>query len=168
MNKLTIAIPKGRILKELVPIFEKANIKFESDFYNPSSRKLLFGTNIKGVSIIKVRSFDVATFVAFGAAQIGIAGNEIGTTTGRTRTVNWLNMDKLIQSINITGSTIIIISKVDILKEVNIFKLIINNEIIEYKTLIDIMNYITDSLHNNCPLVTKVIYSDSKEHVLIG
>jgi len=77
MKKLTIAVPKGRILEELVPIFEKANIKPESDFNNPSSRKLLFGTNINGVSIIKVRSFDVATFVAFGAAQIGIAGDDV-------------------------------------------------------------------------------------------
>ncbi len=77
MKKLTIAVPKGRILEELVPIFEKANIKPESDFNNPSSRKLLFETNINGVSIIKVRSFDVATFVAFGAAQIGIAGDDV-------------------------------------------------------------------------------------------
>lgn len=92
MNKLTIAIPKGRILKELVPIFEKANIKFESDFYNPSSRKLLFGTNIKGVSIIKVRSFDVATFVAFGAAQIGIAGNDVINEFGYEEIYNILDL----------------------------------------------------------------------------
>jgi len=97
--------------------------------------------------------------------KIGTVGKEIGTTTGRTRTVNWLNMDKLIQSINITGAMIIIISKIDILKEVNIFKLITHNVIIQFKTITDIMNYITDSLQKNCPLVTEIIYSDSSEHI---
>ncbi|MFL2678772.1 MAG: ATP phosphoribosyltransferase [Alphaproteobacteria bacterium] len=92
MNKLTIAVPKGRILKELVPIFEKANIKPESDFNNLSSRKLLFGTNINGVSIIKVRSFDVATFVAFGAAQIGIAGDDVINEFGYEEIYNILDL----------------------------------------------------------------------------
>ena len=66
MNKIIMALPKGRILKELVPLLEKANITPEKEFFNPNSRKLLFTTNLKKLSIIKVRSFDVATFVAFG------------------------------------------------------------------------------------------------------
>jgi ATP phosphoribosyltransferase len=49
----------------------------EADFENSSSRKLKFDTNIPGLSIIRVRSFDVATFVAFGAAQLGVAGNDV-------------------------------------------------------------------------------------------
>ena len=72
-----MALPKGRILKELVPLLEKANITPEKEFFNPNSRKLLFTTNQKKLSIIKVRSFDVATFVAFGAAQIGVAGDDV-------------------------------------------------------------------------------------------
>ena len=77
MNKIIMALPKGRILKELVPLLEKANITPEEEFFNPNSRKLLFTTNQKKLSIIKVRSFDVATFVAFGAAQIGVAGDDV-------------------------------------------------------------------------------------------
>ena len=77
MNKIIMALPKGRILKELVPLLEKAKIKPEEEFFNPNSRKLLFTTNQKKLSIIKVRSFDVATFVAFGAAQIGVAGDDV-------------------------------------------------------------------------------------------
>ena len=77
MNKIIMALPKGRILKELVPLLEKANITPEKEFFNPNSRKLLFTTNQKKLSIIKVRSFDVATFVAFGAAQIGVAGDDV-------------------------------------------------------------------------------------------
>ena len=77
MNKIIMALPKGRILKELVPLLKKADIIPEEDFFNPNSRKLLFNTNQKKLSIIKVRSFDVATFVAFGAAQIGVAGDDV-------------------------------------------------------------------------------------------
>ena len=77
MNKIIMALPKGRILKELTPLLKKAEIIPEEDFYNPQSRKLLFATNQKKLSIIKVRSFDVATFVAFGAAQIGVAGDDV-------------------------------------------------------------------------------------------
>ena len=56
---------------------KKAKITPEEEFFNPNSRKLLFTTNQKKLSIIKVRSFDVATFVAFGAAQIGVAGDDV-------------------------------------------------------------------------------------------
>lgn len=77
LEKLVIALPKGRILEELQPLLTKAGLRCEADFYNESSRKLEFSTNYPEVSVIKVRSFDVATFVAFGAAQIGVAGNDV-------------------------------------------------------------------------------------------
>ena len=77
MKKLVIAVPKGRILKELMPLLEKADIKPEKEFFNSSSRQLMFNTNQNDILIIRVRSFDVATFVAFGAAQLGIAGDDV-------------------------------------------------------------------------------------------
>lgn len=76
-DKLTIAIPKGRIAEELMPIFKKIGLEIEADFYNESSRKLEFETNHENVTVIRVRAFDVATFVAFGAAQIGVVGNDV-------------------------------------------------------------------------------------------
>ena len=76
-NSLVIAVPKGRILKELRPLMTRAGLEPEADFDDPESRKLQFATNHAGVSIIRVRSFDVATFVAFGAAQLGVAGNDV-------------------------------------------------------------------------------------------
>ena len=72
-----MALPKGRILNELIPLLQKAEIVPEEEFFRTSSRKLLFKTNQKELSIIKVRSFDVATFVALGAAQIGVAGDDV-------------------------------------------------------------------------------------------
>jgi ATP phosphoribosyltransferase len=74
---IVIALPKGRILKEFMPLLKKAGIQPEADFENEDSRKLRFATNIENLSLIRVRSFDVATFVASGAAQIGVAGNDV-------------------------------------------------------------------------------------------
>jgi ATP phosphoribosyltransferase len=74
---MIMALPKGRILDEVMPIIRAAGIDPEADFDNPKSRKLAFKTNIENLEIIRVRSFDVATFVAFGAAQLGVAGNDV-------------------------------------------------------------------------------------------
>lgn len=77
IEPMIMALPKGRILKEVMPIIRAAGIEPEADFDNPKSRKLTFDTNFDHLKIIRVRSFDVATFVAFGAAQIGVAGNDV-------------------------------------------------------------------------------------------
>ena len=74
---LIFAIPKGRILEEALPMLESAGIEPEADFHNSKSRALRFATNRPDVSIIRVRAFDVATFVAHGAAQIGIVGSDV-------------------------------------------------------------------------------------------
>ena len=76
-QRLLIALPKGRILKEALPLLAKAGIELEAEFNDARSRKLKFKTNVPNLTIIRVRSFDVATFVAFGAAQIGIAGSDV-------------------------------------------------------------------------------------------
>jgi ATP phosphoribosyltransferase len=72
-----LALPKGRILRELVPLLTRAGLEPEPDFHDEESRKLRFSTSDPKLEIIRVRSFDVATFVAFGAAQLGIAGNDV-------------------------------------------------------------------------------------------
>lgn len=74
---LVLALPKGRILDEAMPLVRKAGILPEPDFDNPKSRALQFHTNLPYLDIIRVRAFDVATFVAFGAAQLGVAGNDV-------------------------------------------------------------------------------------------
>lgn len=76
-DPMIMALPKGRILEEVMPIMRGAGIIPEPDFNDPKSRKLTFDTNNPLLKIIRVRSFDVATFVAFGAAQLGVAGNDV-------------------------------------------------------------------------------------------
>jgi ATP phosphoribosyltransferase len=77
MQPLTIALPKGRILDEVAPMLGAAGIVPEAAFFDDAARQLVFGTNRVDVRLIRVRSFDVATFVAFGAAQIGVCGSDV-------------------------------------------------------------------------------------------
>jgi ATP phosphoribosyltransferase len=74
---LVIALPKGRILKEVMPLMKRIGIEPEAAFSDDNARQLRFRTNRPNVDIVRVRSFDVATFVAFGAAQLGVAGNDV-------------------------------------------------------------------------------------------
>lgn len=74
---MILALPKGRILDEAMPLVRAAGIIPEPAFDDPSSRLLRFATNHPHIDIIRVRAFDVATFVAFGAAEIGICGNDV-------------------------------------------------------------------------------------------
>lgn len=76
-KKLVLALPKGRILKEVMPIVRRAGIKPEAAFDDPDARQLSFATNIDNLEIVRVRSFDVATFIAFGAAELGVAGSDV-------------------------------------------------------------------------------------------
>lgn len=76
-DPLIIALPKGRIMTEARPLLDAVGIKPESAFDDANARQLQFFTNFDHISIIRVRSFDVATFVAFGAAQFGVAGNDV-------------------------------------------------------------------------------------------
>jgi ATP phosphoribosyltransferase len=76
-ERIIFAIPKGRILDEALPLMQAAGIEPEPAFFDESSRALLFATNNPAISIIRVRAFDVATFVAHGAAHIGIVGSDV-------------------------------------------------------------------------------------------
>ncbi len=76
-EKLVLALPNGRILSEVMPLLRRAGIAPEPEFDNPATRQLRFATSDPDLDIIRTRSFDVATFVAFGAAQLGVAGNDV-------------------------------------------------------------------------------------------
>jgi ATP phosphoribosyltransferase len=74
---LTFAVPKGRILDEALPVMARAGLVPESAFHDKGSRALSFACEGSDTRIIRVRAFDVATFVAFGAAQAGIVGSDV-------------------------------------------------------------------------------------------
>ena len=76
-DKLIMALPNGRILTEVMPLLRRAGIEPEPAFDDPKARQLRFATSDPGLDIIRVRAFDAATFVAFGAAHLGVAGNDV-------------------------------------------------------------------------------------------
>jgi ATP phosphoribosyltransferase len=76
-DPLIMALPNGRILGEVMAMLRRIGIEPEPAFDDPASRQLRFTTSEPRLDLIRVRSFDAATFVAFGAAQLGIAGNDV-------------------------------------------------------------------------------------------
>jgi ATP phosphoribosyltransferase len=76
-DKLILALPKGRILTELKPLLAKAGITPEPDFFDEDSRGLRFKTDDQNLDLIRVRAFDVPTFVAYGGAHLGVAGSDV-------------------------------------------------------------------------------------------
>ncbi len=97
--------------------------------------------------------------------KIVIVGNEFGTTTGRTRKANWLNLDKLIEAINISGTTHIIISKVDILKQVKVYKFIYNDEYVNCESLDILLKKIKNIITEKCSYIEKIIFSNNPEYI---
>ena len=75
--KLVLALPKGRILTQVLPVLARAGLEPEAAFFDSDDRRLSFRTNHENIDIIRVRSFDVATFLAYGAAHIAIAGSDV-------------------------------------------------------------------------------------------
>jgi len=74
-TNLIIALTKGRILEETLPLFERAGIVPSESL--KKSRKLLFETNINNVQFMLLRGSDVATYVEFGSADIGVVGKDL-------------------------------------------------------------------------------------------
>jgi len=74
-KKLTIALTKGRILKEALPLLARAGIEPLDDI--SGSRKLVFETNNSDVQLVVLRGTDVPTYVRHGAADIGVVGKDI-------------------------------------------------------------------------------------------
>ena len=74
-KKLVIALTKGRILEEVLPLLEQAGIIPAEDINK--SRKLIFDTNLHGVQLMVIRGSDVPTYVELGSADIGITGKDI-------------------------------------------------------------------------------------------
>ena len=76
-SKLILALPKGRILAECGPLLARAGVLPDADYTDEDSRRLRFPTSDPHLDVVRVRPFDVATFVAYGAAHIGICGADV-------------------------------------------------------------------------------------------
>lgn len=79
-TELVIALTKGRILEETLPLFEKAGIEPVENI--KKSRKLIFETNVDGVKLMVIRGSDVPTYVEFGSADMGVVGKDLILESG--------------------------------------------------------------------------------------
>ena len=75
MAQITLALTKGRVLRETLPLLELAGIVPAEDIF--SSRKLVFSTNKANMRLILLRGSDVPTYVQYGAADIGVTGKDL-------------------------------------------------------------------------------------------
>jgi ATP phosphoribosyltransferase len=74
-DTLTIAISKGRIFKDTLPLLARAGIELRDD--PDTSRKLILDTNQAQVKVILIRATDVPTYVQYGAADLGVTGKDV-------------------------------------------------------------------------------------------
>jgi len=74
-EQLTIALSKGRIFKETLPLLAHAGIEPVDD--PEASRKLILDTNQSAVKLVIIRASDVPTYVQYGAADLGVAGKDV-------------------------------------------------------------------------------------------
>jgi adenylosuccinate synthase len=86
-------------------------------------------------------------------------GNEYGATTGRKRQIAWLDLNMLIKAININGVNILVFNKADILEQIDLYRFIVNNEIIEPKNISDFELFVKYYITIKCPSIEDVYFS---------
>ena len=91
MSRLTIALSKGRILKDTLPLLREAGIELLED--PEKSRKLIFPTTHADVQIVIIRATDVPTYVENGAADLGVAGKDVLMEHGASGVYEPLDLD---------------------------------------------------------------------------
>ena len=92
-KKIIIAVPRGRIIDECKNFLNKTTFAPDPLLFDNNTRKLTFSSKDNNIDFIKVRAFDVCTFVAFGAAQLGIAGDDVIQEYNYSEVYAPLNLD---------------------------------------------------------------------------
>lgn len=91
--------------------------------------------------------------------KVGDVGEEYGVTTGRRRKVNWLDLTRLISAVNVTGTTHLVISKCDVLKDVGVYRLFEHGKVREFKSLNQMNAYVRTTVMDSCPRVLDIKFS---------
>jgi len=92
-------------------------------------------------------------------------GAEFGSTTGRKRIINWLNLDYLLKAMNFSATTYLIVNKCDILQQLNKYKLYHNNKLISFNDLNETKSYILSTINNEAQECKQIIFSGDKESI---
>jgi len=121
----------------------------------PQKVRKIYGTAKAYRTYVGAKAFEGKDEVLSKIRQLG---DEYGSTTGRPRQINWLDLDLLIKAININGVTDLIINKLDILMDLGIFKLIHHSEI-SFNDEEHFKKYIKNIIKTNCPTIQKINFS---------
>lgn len=97
--------------------------------------------------------------------KLGDLGEEYGTTTGRRRKVNWLNLDMLIDATNISGTTKLIISKIDIIRKLDLYKYFYKQQLLCNDSMDTMEQSIKQVLFSECQHLNEIIFSNNKETI---
>ena len=92
-------------------------------------------------------------------------GKEFGATTGRKRQVDWFDVDDVIKAININGVTNLIVNKIDVLEQVNTFKIIKDGSIEQMFNKSEFQEFIIQNILPECPTLKEVVFSDSPHKI---
>ena len=93
------------------------------------------------------------------------AGEEFGTTTGRKRLVNWLNLDKLAEATIISGCTKLIINKCDILQKLELYKVYLNQELLSFKTFNELEQVVSNFIYGKNKSIIQIAFSGNKSYI---
>lgn len=134
---------------------DNGNYPFVTSSHCGIGAVLLNGFNHKHISIVRGVAKIYETYV--GAmkfegddpifSKIRELGNEYGATTGRPRQIGWLNLNELQRAIDMNGAQLVYLNKIDIFQQLNIWKLIRNNEILDMKNEENFKNYIRENIN---------------------
>ncbi len=128
----------------------------------PKSLRNVFGVVKAYDTYVGAKKFEPDEQIFKDIRQIG---QEFGATTGRPRQVNLLNINNLIKSININGVTELIVNKMDILEQVNTWKVIDNNNVIDLRYMDNFKKFVGDKVLENCDSITQIKYSFSPNDI---
>ena len=97
--------------------------------------------------------------------QIQKVGDEFGATTGRPRQCNWMNLDNLVRAANVNGVTRLIFNKADIMREVGVYRLIVDDKTVDFEGENEFKVYVEKFLKKSCPNIWTISWSESPETI---
>ncbi len=109
--------------------------------------------------------FPKSLFENKALSKLGELGEEYGVTTGRRRKVNWLDLDRLIYSINVSGTTKLVISKCDVIEELSIFRCFYKGAIVRFFNIESMKEFIKNEVEKRCSMVREIVYSSSPKEI---
>jgi len=128
----------------------------------PQKVKDVFGITKAYRTYVGAKEFEKPSRIFELIRQVG---NEFGATTGRKRQVGWFDIDDVIKAININGVTKLIINKIDVLEQVNTFKVVSDGVIKELISKKDFQEFIITNITPKCPTINEIIFSDSPHKI---